>query len=66
MTPEKVKARLREQGKPISQWAKEHGFPARAVYRVLEGIDKGHYGQAHEIAVALGLKPQTRLETAAA
>ena len=31
------------------------------------GIDKGYYGQAHEIAVRLGLKsPNTNQHTAAA
>lgn len=48
--------KLREEGKTIPQWAKEHGFPVRAVRAVVYGHNKGHYGQAHIIAVALGLK----------
>ena len=56
MTPTGFKARLRAQGKTIRQWAKEHGFPERAVYRVLNGLDKGNFGRAHDIAVATGLK----------
>lgn len=39
--------KLREEGKTIPQWAKEHGFPVRAVRAVVYGHNKGHYGQAH-------------------
>lgn len=48
--------RLRNEGKTVTAWAKEHGFPVRAVRAVISGHNKGHYGQAHRIAVALGLK----------
>lgn len=57
MTPDQVKARLRREGKTITQWAAENGYARDRVYRVLGGVDKGHYGRAHEIAVKLGLKP---------
>lgn len=56
MTPEQIKRRLREQGKTISAWAKERGYPRQEVYRVLNGQSKAYYGQAHDIAVELGLK----------
>jgi gp16 family phage-associated protein len=56
MTPEQVKRSLRDQGKTISSWAQENGFPRQEVYRVLNGQAKAYYGQAHEIAVKLGLK----------
>ncbi len=56
MTPKTFKASLRRQGKTIRQWADEHGFPVRAVYRVLNGLDKANFGRAHDIAVAIGLK----------
>lgn len=56
LKPEQVKAKLKAEGKTISQWAEEHGFKRNRVYRVLNGFDKCHYGLAHEIAVALGLK----------
>lgn len=56
MTPEQVKARFRREGQTFTKFAKEHGFSPNAVYRVLNGFDKGHYGKAHEIAVKLGLK----------
>lgn len=57
MTPAQIKVSLRRQGKTITQWAEEHGYNRNSVYRVLNGIDKAHYGRAHEIAVKLGLKP---------
>lgn len=56
MTVPRFKARLRSQGKTIDQWAKENGFPPAAVYRVLNGVYKGHRGVAHDIAVAAGIK----------
>lgn len=56
LTPEQVKSRLRAQGKTLAQFAKEHGFEASDVYRVIGGSRKGLYGKGHEIAVALGLK----------
>lgn len=56
MTSDQVKTRLRRQGITITQWAADHGYPRGAVYRVLNGIDKAHFGRAHEIAVKLGMK----------
>ncbi|MGQ0711001.1 MAG: DNA-binding protein [Rhodoferax sp.] len=61
MTSDQVKSRLRRQGITITQWAVNHGYPRSAVYRVLNGIDKAHFGRAHEIAVALGLKAPEQL-----
>lgn len=56
MTSDQVKSRLRRQGKTITKWAEENGYPRVAVYRVLNGIDKANFGRAHDIAVKLGLK----------
>jgi gp16 family phage-associated protein len=56
-TPEKVRERMRSEGKTLRQWAEENGFNPGSVYRVMGGINKGHYGKAHEIAAALGIKP---------
>jgi gp16 family phage-associated protein len=56
MNAEAFKAWLRSQGITIDAWARDHGFPPRAVYRVLSGVDKANHGRAHEIAVAAGLK----------
>lgn len=51
-------AKLRQQGKSIPAWAKENGFPTRAVRAVLYGHNKGKWGQAHHIALKLGIKAQ--------
>ncbi len=56
MTPDQIKRRLREQGKTISSWAKERGYPRQEVYRVLNGQIKAYYGRSHQIAVDLGMK----------
>lgn len=55
-TSDQIKRRLRTEGKTISSWAKANKFPRQEVYRVLNGQSKAYYGQAHRIAVALGLK----------
>lgn len=65
MTAQHFKATLRRQGKTIRQWAAEHGYPAGAVYRVLNGVDKAHFGRAHDIAVAAGIKTSTPDQLAA-
>lgn len=59
MTAEQVKAQFHQRGETITAWARKHGFPRNAVYRVLNGFDKANYGRAHEIAVAIGLKQAT-------
>jgi len=56
LTADQVRQRLRQRGTTITRWAEENGFDIRAVYRVLSGSDKAHYGRAHNIAVALGMK----------
>lgn len=63
MTVAQFKALLRRQGKTIRQWAEENGFPPEAVYRTLNGVEKGNFGRAHEILVCAGVK---RLEALAA
>lgn len=62
MTPEQIKKaecikqNFRDRGLTFSQWARENDCTPHAVYRVLNGFDKAHYGKAHDIAVKLGLK----------
>ncbi len=61
MTPQalqKAKQSIYDRGETIDGWARQRGFPPVAVYRFLNGLEKGRRGRAHEIAVALGLKPQ--------
>lgn len=57
MSPDQIKNRFHREGRTFTSWAKEHGYTANQVYRVLNGTDKAKYGKAHEIAVKLGLKP---------
>lgn len=60
MTPalrDLCKKQIYARGQTIEGWAKAHGYPPRAVYALLNGIDKGQRGRSHEIAVKLGLKP---------
>jgi gp16 family phage-associated protein len=55
-TSDQVKAEFRKKGVTIDEWAKKHGFKTQAVYIVIAGKAKCYYGNAHKIAVALGLK----------
>jgi len=55
-----ITARLWAEGKTISQWAKENSFKVRNVEAVIYGHNKGHFGTAEKIAVALGLKEQPK------
>jgi gp16 family phage-associated protein len=48
--------RLREAGISIPQWAKANGFSTSTVKAVLYGHSKGLRGEAHRVAVALGIK----------
>ncbi|MGB4227735.1 MAG: DNA-binding protein [Candidatus Dechloromonas phosphoritropha] len=57
-TSDQVRAEFKEEGITITKWAQDRGYPLNKVYRVLSGIEKGYYGKAHEIAVALGIKPE--------
>ena len=65
MTVQRFKAWLRSQGKTINQWAEENGFPPLAVYRVLNGVEKAHFGRAHDIAIAAGIKSRDTTHIAA-
>lgn len=58
MKAQEVKAQLRANGITVREWAHANNFKPRLVYAVLQGTVKGNYGEAHKIAVALGLKPQ--------
>lgn len=51
-----VKHAFESNGLSISDWAAEHGFRRESVYALLAGRSRGRRGEAHRIAVALGLK----------
>jgi gp16 family phage-associated protein len=55
-TPEQVKKEFKAQGRTLAQFARDNGWKPHDVYCVIAGVFKGHYGKAHEIAVALGMK----------
>lgn len=55
-----VKARFRAEGISIAAWARANQFSPRLVYRLLSGELKGDWGEAHCIAVALGIKPKPK------
>jgi len=65
MTGEQVKRKLRESGTTIKQWSEENGYPYYMVSRVISGTSKAHYGLAHDIAVALGMKAQPKKSASA-
>lgn len=48
--------RLREAGLSVPQWATANGFTTATVKAVLYGNSKGLRGEAHKVAVALGVK----------
>lgn len=50
---------LSSQGITITQWSEDHGFSHPLVREVLAGRKKGLRGQAHNVAIALGLKSGT-------
>lgn len=64
MSTEPLTLRTRKQvldafesgGLKVSDWAREHGFKREHVYAVLSGRARGRWGEAHAVAVALGLK----------
>lgn len=49
-------ARLRDAGISIPEWASANGFTAATTKAVLYGHSKGLRGEAHRVAVALGIK----------
>ena len=57
MKPSEARAEFRRRGKTIRDWAQEHSFSPGLVYAVLAGRVLGERGRAHDIAVALRLKP---------
>lgn len=60
-TPEEARDALKAAGVSITQWAIANKFSPNLVFEVLGGRKKGVRGQAHNIAVKLGLKEGTVL-----
>lgn len=62
MNLDQVKKRFLDEGITFADFARTHGFKYCSVIAVVNGINKGRYGEAHRIAVALGLKPDVQGE----
>lgn len=57
MTPQEVKDHFRARGESAAGWADKNGYDRAVVYRVLNGRSACWRGKPHEVAVALGIKP---------
>ena len=55
-TAAQAKAWLEHQGKSVQQFAREHGVDPATTYQVLAWRKKGKRGEAHKVAVLLGMK----------
>ncbi|ALS60688.1 DNA-binding protein [Pandoraea norimbergensis] len=55
-TADEARAELQSKGISITQWAIANRFSPNLVFEVLGGRKKCVRGQAHEIAIKLGLK----------
>jgi gp16 family phage-associated protein len=51
-----LRERLVREGKTVRQLAEEKRLNYRTVICLLNGVNKGMYGESHRAAVALGLK----------
>lgn len=54
---EQVRSRFFYSGESVADWARTRGFNLQLTYSVLSGRLRARRGKAHEIAMALGLKP---------
>ncbi len=55
-TREEARKEFRRTGTSIRAWARQHGFGVQNTYQVLIGRNTGERGEAHRIAVTLGIK----------
>jgi len=56
-TPIEAREWLGRHGVTISAWARSRGFRPSVVAAILAGRTRGQWGEAHQVAVALGLRP---------
>lgn len=59
-SPAQTRKWLEAHGINVSEWCRQHGFNRHTVADLLRGKRKGHRGEAHKAAVALGMKPDPR------
>lgn len=55
-TPDEARAELQRKGVSVAAWSLANNFNPNLVHEVLSGRKKGLRGQAHKIAIKLGLK----------
>lgn len=55
-TLEQVKKKFEKEGKTFKEFAAQNNLNYRTVLCVVNGVNKGKRGEAHRVAVALGLK----------
>ncbi|WP_165667425.1 DNA-binding protein [Metapseudomonas otitidis] len=55
-TPAQAKAWLDALGMSVKEFAEKHGLDQATTYQVLAGRKKGRRGEAHKVAIALGIK----------
>lgn len=56
LSPKQAKAALERRGQSVAEWARQHDVDLATTYQVLDGKKKGKRGEAHKIAVLLGIK----------
>jgi len=55
-TRDQVKQEFRDSGVTFRAWAEKNGFSVKVVYSVMNDGRPSIRGEAHQVAVALGLK----------
>jgi gp16 family phage-associated protein len=63
-TIETVRAEMTRRGETAAGWARKHAVSAETVRGVLLGRIKGRSGEAHKVAVLLGIKEGQIVEEA--
>ncbi|KPW99692.1 DNA-binding protein [Pseudomonas sp. SZ57] len=64
-TAAQARAWLDQQGKSVQEFARENSIDPATTYQVLAGRKKGRRGEAHKVAVLLGMKIGTIPDTEA-
>lgn len=52
-----------DKGISLTDWARDHGYPRQAVYAVLSGRSRCTRGRGHQIAIDLGMKRPTEVDS---
>ena len=55
-TREEARKELDRQGISVAEWARRNDVDQSTTYQVLYGTKKGRRGEAHRVAVLLGIK----------